>query len=510
MHHRRLLLFLLLLFPLAACRDETAADPPGADFEEIVPPTPPVTREPGELPPEITWGVARNATYPLPDGEVTLIAGQWAGTLGALGEATVFLGDYHAFGDLNGDSRDELAVFLVTRSATTTQIDLALLGLRDGRPAVVDVLPLGAGVQPWDLAIVDGRLQLLQLAADEGDPPCCPSRLTARTFALSSGALAEAGAALLPAAAPASLALFRLTFTRELPVVMVEDAFGPQSVARLLLRGSAGQRVRLALTTGRGDGVLGVVGVDGTVLQPINEGRATWTGTLPATQDYLLQLVATSPGSAYSLEIERGTGAPAGAPPPPPPMRTTPLAAGLPILADRITRDALNQPVVYLTVDNLPNDVAPALIAQLQRQNASATFFLSPAALAELGSALFAAGHSAGPLLERYFSVDATGRGALLSSLGAVSMPAEAPAACLRTPSGTLDPLSWAGVTELGYVNVGWDLDLTIEATPGSSIEPGAILRVDAAADPQATLTRLEALVTSLTQQGFRVEALCR
>jgi hypothetical protein len=83
-------------------------------------------------------------------------------------------------------------------------------------------------------------------------------------------------------------------------------------IARYVLRAQAGQVMTATVTSGVPPVVLGITGADGVVLLPVSSFSQTWTGTLPTTQDYYLDLNApTESVSQYELAV---TIAPLGPP----------------------------------------------------------------------------------------------------------------------------------------------------------------------------------------------------
>lgn len=78
-------------------------------------------------------------------------------------------------------------------------------------------------------------------------------------------------------------------------------------VARYVLAGEAGQILNAKVESSQPPVVLSIVGADGSELQSVPAFAQDWSGPLPTTQDYYLDLNApTAGGSEYSLTVSLG------------------------------------------------------------------------------------------------------------------------------------------------------------------------------------------------------------
>ena len=78
-------------------------------------------------------------------------------------------------------------------------------------------------------------------------------------------------------------------------------------VARYVLAAEAGQILDAKVESSQPPVVLSIVGADGSELQSVSAFAQDWSGPLPTTQDYYLDLNApTAGGSEYSLTVSLG------------------------------------------------------------------------------------------------------------------------------------------------------------------------------------------------------------
>lgn len=70
-----------------------------------------------------------------------------------------------------------------------------------------------------------------------------------------------------------------------------------------LVHARAGQTMEVAIVSPRGDVLLDVVSADGVPLKRYVDGASQWRGTLPATQDYFVQPVATGGSTDFTVRI---------------------------------------------------------------------------------------------------------------------------------------------------------------------------------------------------------------
>lgn len=115
----------------------------------------------------------------------------------------------------------------------------------------------------------------------------------------------------LPAPAPSPQALPQpepqvndIVFEPDATSAILEDSVAAGSVRRYSVRAQAGQTLSLNLTAVQGSAVLQVLGGDGTVLLPSQVGLTSWSGVLPGTQDYFIDVRSvTNIVTDYWLEV---------------------------------------------------------------------------------------------------------------------------------------------------------------------------------------------------------------
>lgn len=84
----------------------------------------------------------------------------------------------------------------------------------------------------------------------------------------------------------------------------VEGSLSASEAQPYVLRALAGQVMQVGVTSSGGRVNLSVQGAsDGILYQSYTEGRSTWTGVLPRSQDYLLTAVASGGSATYDLAV---------------------------------------------------------------------------------------------------------------------------------------------------------------------------------------------------------------
>ncbi len=109
-----------------------------------------------------------------------------------------------------------------------------------------------------------------------------------------------------PQSPPATNPAERIAFAAGSTAATVQGTASYPTRNQYLLRAQAGQTMRVELVSDYGIANFSVQGVsDGQPLKRLENSDTVWTGTLPATQDYLIQ-IATLEGSTtnYSLYVE--------------------------------------------------------------------------------------------------------------------------------------------------------------------------------------------------------------
>jgi len=102
----------------------------------------------------------------------------------------------NAFGDLNGDGRDDAAVILAQDlGGSGTFMTLAAVLSDQGIPRYQAGTSLGDRVKVESVSIKDGLILVTLVGHGAGDPMCCPTQKLTRTFRLDGTKLPEITAA---------------------------------------------------------------------------------------------------------------------------------------------------------------------------------------------------------------------------------------------------------------------------------------------------------------------------
>jgi peptidoglycan/xylan/chitin deacetylase (PgdA/CDA1 family) len=229
---------------------------------------------------------------------------------------------------------------------------------------------------------------------------------------------------------------------------------------------------------------------------------------------------------------------PTEAPPeePPPPAEEPPQDESPPDLGDSVADRPTHidgQPVLYLTFDDGPHTTyTPQILDTLSQYNARATFFL-------IGNQISPAANLVGDSFNRgnyeanhtFSHVDLTtiGQGAFNGEVGDTHDAIQSATAgqdnernkllCLRPPYGASDGNTGSYAAALGYEMVLWDLDPQDWRQPGAdqianyviaNAHPGAIVLMhDGGGYRDQTVSALNTILSALSGQGYRFEALC-
>ncbi len=86
--------------------------------------------------------------------------------------------------------------------------------------------------------------------------------------------------------------------------MVLEDSVAATGLVRYRLSAQAGQTLSVNLTALQGSAILQVLGADGAVLLPDKAGVIAWSGVLPSTQDYIIEVRSvTNIATDYWLEV---------------------------------------------------------------------------------------------------------------------------------------------------------------------------------------------------------------
>jgi peptidoglycan/xylan/chitin deacetylase (PgdA/CDA1 family) len=202
-------------------------------------------------------------------------------------------------------------------------------------------------------------------------------------------------------------------------------------------------------------------------------------------------------------------------------------------VADRPTHID-GQPVLYLTFDDGPHTTyTPQILDTLVQYDARATFFV-------LGKQVSSASDVVGDSFARgNYEANHTYSHADLTTLGQTAIDDEANKTytaiqdatdgqdqgrnkllCLRPPYGASNGTVASYAAALGYELVLWDLDPQDWRQPGAdqiakhiinNARPGAIVLMhDGGGHREQTIAALKTVLSTLSEQGYRFEALCR
>lgn len=94
-----------------------------------------------------------------------------------------------------------------------------------------------------------------------------------------------------------------LTFSPGITTTVLTSAIGEGTTTAYILQGQQGQTLTVTLITANSPLLLRVSGQGGALLKPAEDGALTWTGQLPTTQPYLIEVVAAGAATTYTLQV---------------------------------------------------------------------------------------------------------------------------------------------------------------------------------------------------------------
>lgn len=221
-----------------------------------------------------------------------------------------------SIGDLNGDGADDAAVILVSApGGSGTFLDLAAVLNESGKPVNVATTFLGDRTQVKSFSVSSGYIDISAVTHGEDDPMCCPTKQVSWSYQLQGNELVDANEA-APAATESPAPPDsggdeqpqRIQFAAGATTAQVKGTLPAEGVVHYVLWALAGQTMTLKVTPGDQDNpqaILIIYGKDGTVLMSDHAGAVTWSGPLPSTQDYLIDLRSVVQKSVdYALDVE--------------------------------------------------------------------------------------------------------------------------------------------------------------------------------------------------------------
>ncbi len=171
-----------------------------------------------------------------------------------------------------------------------------VIGVTSGQliDVTVDTLPVGQGT--LSLSIVGADNVIIKI---QGQPFFRGTVPTTQDYTL---AITNSGAATdftLGLSIP-----IRITFAPGESTIQIPESQAANSGLSFVIRALGGQTLNVDAQATEGQVIVIVYGADGTVLQTDHVGSSTFSGTLPTTQDYLIDIRAVGGGPAsYTLNI---------------------------------------------------------------------------------------------------------------------------------------------------------------------------------------------------------------
>ncbi len=501
----------------------TAAVPPTS--------TPTATLAPASVT-ALTWRQLKAATYLLPkkdggppDGLLPMEEGAftYAFVPGAASVENYYLYRGVAFGDLNADGAEDAVVILVHSSAGSgTFYHLAVVLNEGGQPRPLSPVFLGDRIVVEHVSVVEGEIDLL-LRTYRPDEPfgSTPTLQVAQRYRLS-GATVE----LLDSETLNADRVVSETPTREaVPIVFgggersarfvgTTQAFGLDVYT---LFAEAGQTLSVNVTSPNDDVFLSIYGQEqGSPLVRSVDEVANWSGVVPVTQEYAINVFAIGLQTEYTLLVEL-----------PSPQATPTTTRGPGTVPPRATEPPTGsggERTVYLTFDDGPTPpYTPEMLELLARYDAGVTFFVvgrNAERFPDLLEAAHAGGHVLGNHTYNHRSlagISAEDFAAEVQStadlLGAYAAP------CLRPPYGATDAFTRALAAEMGYAVILWNVDTLDWKQPGAEeivativdqVYPGAIVLMhDGGGDREQTVAALETVLQELSAEGYTFQPIC-
>lgn len=94
-----------------------------------------------------------------------------------------------------------------------------------------------------------------------------------------------------------------ITFSAGVTTTVLTSAISEGATNGYTLQAQQGQTLTVTLVTPSSPLLLRISGQDGAILKPAEDGALTWTGQLPATQPYLIEVITAGPATTYTLQV---------------------------------------------------------------------------------------------------------------------------------------------------------------------------------------------------------------
>jgi peptidoglycan/xylan/chitin deacetylase (PgdA/CDA1 family) len=477
-------------------------------------PTP--TFDPASVP-LLTWAQLKGATYILPenwggppDGLLPMEDGSftYAYVPGAASVENYLLYRGVAFGDIDGDRvQDAVVVIIHSPAGTGVFYHLAAVLNDHGQPQAVRPAFLGDRIILDQVRVADGEIDLAFKTYRDDEPyGSTPTLQVAQRYRLREGGLELVSSETLNADQ-----VVHDTPEREaVPIVLRQDALSvsyegkthPFGLDSYTLQALAGQSVSVTVSSPNDDAFLSIIGLEQRqILVRGIEELSTWSGVIPSTQEYAINVFAISLETEYTLDVEFQA------------LPMTPTPAPAPA-----TEEPETLRVVYLTFDDGPTPpYTREILELLQRYDARVTFFIlgrHAERFPELLDAAGQAGHALGNhtyshrslvgISQRDFDAELQATEALL---GEYAVP------IMRPPYGATDAFTRPYAAELGYSVTLWNIDtLDWKQPPSEEIadtvlnqtyDGAIVLMHDGGGDREHTVAALEAVLQQLRAEGY-------
>jgi hypothetical protein len=176
------------------------------------------------------------------------------------------------------------------------QIDEYVLKAQSGQWMLVDIFSAKSDVLLAVTGLSDGQPYLRSAAGTTSWQGKLPATQDYSIKAVSSGTTSPYT---LQVTIPA-----RISFKPGVTGASVEGTLGAQDQDEYVLKASKGQKLTATIQSPGNDVLLEIYGFeDGQPLVRVPMGATTWTGVLPATQDYSIKAVAVGGPTSYKMDV---------------------------------------------------------------------------------------------------------------------------------------------------------------------------------------------------------------